>query len=130
MHSMVFFFGLLITSLLSVMACKLSPVKEKVDGEKSSGFVDIILNLNSKGFGMLALALMDFISVGKIKNVGELIGVCLGTLIIFVVLFYIIYGIMSLFQVAGEDTIARREKAFWINFGINALLSVMMLMDA
>ena len=48
----------------------------------------------------------------------------------FVVFFYIIYGIMTLIKVAGEDTIARREKAFWVDFGINALLSVMILMNA
>ena len=130
MTSMVSLFGLITTSLLSVMACRLSPIKEKVDSEKSVGLLNIIFNLNSKGYGVLALAVIDFISMGKIRNVGELIGVCLGTLIIFVVLFYIIYGIMSLMKVGGEDTIARREKAFWINFGINALLSVMMLMDA
>ena len=113
------------------MACRLSPIKEQVDREKSNGGgFDLIFNLNSKGLAVLALAVVDFISIGHVKNFGELIGLCLGTFLFFVVFFYIIYGIMTLIKVAGEDTIARREKAFWVDFGINALLSVMILMNA
>ncbi len=81
-------------------------------------------NLNSKGLAVLALSVVDFISFGKVKEVGELIGLCLGTFLFIVVFFYIIYGVMALIKVAGEDTIARREKAFWTSFGINALLAL------
>ncbi len=87
-------------------------------------------NLNSKGLAVLALAVGDFISIGHVKNFGELIGLCLGTFLFIVVFFYIIYGVMTLIKVAGEDTVARREKAFWTSFGINALFSIMILMDA
>lgn len=122
---------MVITTILSVIACRLSPVKEQVDGENSNGgFWRLISNLNSKGLAVLALAVVDFISFGKVKEVGELIGLCLGTFLFIVVFFYIIYGVMTLIKVAGEDTVARREKAFWISFGINALFSVMILMDA
>lgn len=79
MSSMLSLFGLITTSLLSVMACRLSPIKEKAEGEKSNGgFFNILFNLNPKGYSVLALAVMDFISMGRIRNVGELIGVCLG----------------------------------------------------
>ena len=64
------------------------------------------------------------IVMGNPVDAFELAIFALSEFLFFVVVFYIIYGIMSLLKVAGEDTADRRRKAFWINFALSILLTI------
>lgn len=107
----------MITGLLAAYICKVPVYSPNKDGNGSE--------MNAKGWIAVALCAID-IHYARPHEFGEVIGASVGTLIGFVLLYYIIYGIMSLLKVSGDDIDDRRTKAFWVNAAISTALNFML----
>jgi len=108
----------MITAIAAIFICGLQQAP-KEDG-KSSGF-------DAKAFVAFILCCFDIRSMQP-DGFGEIIISAVVTLVVFVLLFYLIYGVMSLLKISGEDVSDRRSKAFWVNavitIALNLLVSV------
>lgn len=110
----------MVTAALAMLIC-VPRQTETADG-KSSGF-----GSDPKALVAFFLCTFDIRSMQP-DGFGELIIAAVVALIGFVLLFYLIYGVMSLLKISGEDVANRRSKAFWVNavitFALNFLVSV------
>lgn len=100
----------IIVSIAAALACKVWGGSDK----------DLQTVKNMAVFG---LCYMD-IRFAAPQDFGELLIASIGTLIGFVLFYYVIYGIMSLLKVAGDDIAARHSKAFWVYVVISIILYV------
>lgn len=110
MNSFILMGASIIVSVAAALACK---VWEGSD--KNSQTI--------KWIGVFGLCNMD-IRFAAPQDFGELFMASIGTLIGFVLFYYVIYGIMSLLKVAGDDIAARHSKAFWVYVVISIILYV------
>ncbi len=115
MERFIFIIAGMITGFLAVKACGLSFFDSN---DKDS-------SMNMKGLVAFALCLFD-IHFAKPNGFDELIITAIITFAVFVLGFYLIYGIMSLLKVSGEDTKNRRSIAFWINAAISTGINLLM----
>lgn len=104
----------MITGFLAAYICKVPVYSPAKDGKGS--------DINAKGWVAVALCVVD-IHYAAPHGFMEVAITSIVTLIGFVLSFYIIYGIMSLLKVSGEDTEDRRTKAFWVNAAISTVLA-------
>ena len=83
--------------------------------------------MDAKFIVTVALCYFD-IHNSRPDGFGEIIIAAVVTLIVFVLFFYLIYGIMSLLKISGDDVEDRRIKAFWVNAAISIALNFLIYM--
>lgn len=100
----------IIVSVAAALACKVG-----VGSDKNSQTIKFMAVFGLCGMDIRFAAPQDF---------GELLIASISTLIGFVLFYYVIYGIMSLLKVSGNDIAARHSKAFWVYVVISIILCV------
>ena len=106
-----------VTAAVAMLIC-VPHQTETADG-KSSGFSN-----DPKAIVAFFLCCFDIRSM-RPDGFGEIIIAAVVALIGFVLLFYLIYGVMSLLKISGEDVADRRSKAFWVNAAITVALNLL-----
>ena len=107
----------LLTAVAALYICGLIRQAPKEDGTRAN--ID-----QMKFFAAFILCSFDIRSMQP-DGFGEIIIAAVVALIGFVLLFYLIYGVMSLLKISGEDVADRRSKAFWVNVAITVALNLL-----
>ena len=106
----------LVTAIAAMYICGLVQAPKEDDKNSDTD--------KTKFFATLILCCWDIRSMQP-DGLGEILIAAVVALIGFVLLFYLIYGIMSLLKISGEDTYSRRVKAFWVNVVITVALNLL-----
>lgn len=139
MKLFIMLFMVLMAMFVCSKACKIDVIKEPPRDEngniihkEDNGIIDILKSLTPLGRGVcLIIAANYFLSLNLITYNGQptgdfvvnLIAFSIGEIIGFIIMFYIIYGIMSLVNANGSDVTSRRNTAGWINVGLSILFT-------
>lgn len=107
--------------------CKIEIFKKLLldeDNDNDRGIIDYFKGMTPLGLGISASCIADYIysavsgALGRIKNpevdtlMNTVIFVAL-EIITFIILFYLVYGVLSIFKSHGDNEKARRNVAGW-----------------
>lgn len=100
----------IITGLLAAYICKVDAYEVNKDSRDTK-------------LGITTLLCFFDIRLYEPHGFGEYLIASIITLITFVVIYYVIYGIMSVLKISGENVADRHSKAFWGNLIISMALT-------